>query len=98
MKSKSTSAFSLSDLPNIGKNVARRLEAAGIHTPAELRRRGAVVAALRIHNIRPQDPPCRSMLSGLEGALRDVRWHSIPKPERDLLWEEYEKRLASKPR
>ena len=89
MKPKITSP-ALTDLPNIGTEVARLLETAGIHTPDELRRLGAVAAALRIRIIRPQDPPCRSMLSGLEGAIRNIRWHSIPKAKRDHLWDQYE--------
>ena len=91
-----TTAASLEDLPNIGREVARLLEAAGLRTPAELRRVGAVAAALRIRDIRPQDPPCRRMLSGLEGALRGVRGHSIPKAERDLLWQAYANPPGSK--
>ena len=93
MKSKTTST-SLTDLPNIGTEVAHLLEMAGIHSPDDLRRFGAVAAALRIHDIRPQDPPCRCMISGLEGAIRGVRWHSIPKTERDFLWEQYATQLA----
>ena len=84
----------LLDLPNIGKEADRLLRAAGIQTPADLRRLGSIAAALRIRDLRPQDPPCRSMLSGLEGALRGVRWPSLPKPERDLLWKRYQQRLA----
>jgi DNA transformation protein len=80
----------LSDLPNIGQEVARLLEAAGIRTPANLRRLGAVAAAARIMAIRPEDPPCHSMLAGLEGAIRGIRWHLIPKTEREALWKKYE--------
>ena len=89
-------AASLEDLPNIGREVARLLKAAGIRTPAALRRLGAVAAALRIRDLRPQDPPCRSMLSGLEGALRGVRWHAIPQAERDRLWQAYARQLGPK--
>ena len=96
MNPQMTTVVSLEDLPNIGREVARLLETAGIRTPAELRRLGAVAAALRIRDIRPRDPPCRSMLSGLEGALRGVRWHSIPKAERDLLWQAYANPLGPK--
>ena len=91
-----SSAAALRDLPNIGTEVARLLHAAGIRTPDELRQQGAVAAALRIRAIRPRDPPCRSMLSGLEGAIRGVRWHSLPNPERDALWEHYARRLSEK--
>lgn len=80
----------LTDLPNVGREVARWLVAAGIATPQALRQVGAVAAARRIREIRPADPPCRSLLAGLEGAIRGVRWHGIPKAEREALWREYE--------
>lgn len=83
----------LEDLPNIGPTVARLLAAAGLRTPGELRRRGAVAAALRIRGVRPDDPPCRSMLAGLEGAIRGVRGHALPAAERERLWTEYCRRL-----
>lgn len=82
----------LADLPNLGPEVVRLLTAAGIDTPQKLRRLGAIAAAERIRRIRPQDPPCRSMLAGLEGAIRGVRWHLIPKAEREVLWSEYQAR------
>ncbi len=84
----------LTSLPNIGAEVAKLLRAAGIATPDELRRTGAVAAAIRIRDIRRADPPCRSMLAGLEGAIRGVRWHLIPKPEREALWVEYQNLLG----
>ena len=94
MKSGPTRPPSLASLPNIGSEIARLLETAGIRTPGALRRLGAVSAALRIRDIRPQDPPCRSLLSGLEGAIRGVCWHSIPKAAREILWEKYQQRLG----
>ena len=96
MKLTSTSPKSLSDLPNIGREGARLLAAAGIRTPAQLKRLGAVAAALRIRDIRPDDPPCRSLLSGLDGAIRGVRWHAIPADERARLWTQYERRLGGR--
>lgn len=84
----------LADLPNIGKEAAEWLVKAGINTTAELKKIGSIEAARRIRKLRPQDPPCRSMLSGLEGAIRGVRWHAIPKADRDKLWREYERRAA----
>ncbi len=85
----------LTALPNIGREVARLLTAAGIRTPAELRRAGAVAAAERIRAVRPDDPPCRSMLAGLEGAIRGIRWHRIPPAERESLWQEYQSRAVT---
>ena len=84
----------LTDLPNVGPEAARWLIAAGICTPAELRRRGAVAAAAAIRRLRPDDPPCRSMLAGLEGAIRGVRWHGIPPTERDALWRKYQAAIS----
>lgn len=83
--------LSLTDLPNIGPETARLLEAAGIRTPAQLRRIGAVAAARRIRDIRPDDPPCRHMLAGLEGAIRGLRKQDLPAPLRARLWAEYER-------
>ena len=84
----------LTDLPNIGDEVAGLLAKSGICTPAALRRAGAVKAARRIAAVRPEDPPCRSMVAGLEGAIRGVRWHAIPRAEREALWEAYECRTV----
>lgn len=82
----------LTDMSNIGQEVGRLLVAAGIRSRQELKRLGAVAAAIRIGILRPNDPPCRSMLAGLEGAIRGMRWHAIPKAEREALWKEYEAR------
>jgi len=84
----------LTDLPNIGQEIAALLVATGIRSPNQLKRLGSVAAAARIARIRPADPPCQSMLAGLEGAIRGVRWHSIPKSERDALWKKYLARTA----
>jgi DNA transformation protein len=81
-------------LPNIGKETARLLTAIGIHSADELRQTGAIEAAARIRTIRSDDPPCRSMLAGLEGAIRGVRWHAIPQMEREALWKEYLSRTS----
>jgi len=86
----------LTDMPNVGEGVAGLLVAAGIRSPQQLKRLGAVAAAIRIRNIRPQDPPCRSMLAGLEGAIRGMRWHTIPKVEREAIWKEYEARTSGR--
>jgi len=80
----------LRGLPNIGAETAGLLIAAGIRSAEELRQVGAVAAAARIGAIRPDDPPCRSRLAGLEGAIRGVRWHTIPQEEREALWLTYQ--------
>jgi len=83
-------------LPNIGAECTAVLRAAGIATAAELRRLGSVEAAVRIREALGADAVCRSRLSALEGAIRGVRWHLIPKPERDLLWRELDRRSEGK--
>ncbi len=84
----------LTDLPNIGPEAARWLAAAGLCTPRALKRAGAVAAALRIRRLRPEDPPCRSLLAGLQGAIQGVRWHDLPRAQREAVWQEYAARAA----
>ncbi len=86
---KAVRTVELADLPNIGAKMAGRLNEAGIRTPAELRKVGSVVAAARVSPFRDCGPTCRSALCALEGAIRGVRWHAIPKTERDDLWKRY---------
>ena len=90
----------LTSLPNIGAVVAQKLKAAGVTTPQQLKALGSVEAAVRLGTLaaRPEDAPCASMLSGLEGAIRGVRWHAIPKHERDALWQRYQARCEEKGR
>ena len=85
----------LTSLPNIGKEMARCLVAAGIHWPDALRDLGSIEAAIRVSPHKRSGPVCRSALCALEGAIRGVRWHSIPKQERDALWEEYKRRTET---
>ena len=88
----------LTSLPNIGAVVAGKLKDVGVTTPQQLKALGSVEAALCIGAVaqRPEDAPCASMLSGLEGAIRGVRWHAIPKQERDTLWQRYQARCGEK--
>ncbi len=84
----------LTSLPNIGAVVAEKLRAAGVTTAEQLKTLGSVEAAFRLRVLakRPEDAPCASMLSGLEGAIRGLRWHAIPKHEREALWRRYQDR------
>jgi DNA transformation protein len=66
----------LCELQNIGPVVAQRLEEAGIETPEALKAIGSREAFLRL---RIKDSgACLSMLCGLEGAIRGLRWHHLP--------------------
>jgi DNA transformation protein len=81
------------DLPNLGAVVTDQLRRAGIGTPEELRRLGSVAAAVRLAGTGVD--VCSSKLSALEGAIRGVRWHSIPTEERAALREEFEARMTA---
>jgi DNA transformation protein len=85
---------SLIELPNLGKVVVAQLEAAGISSPAQLKRAGSINAALRL--AANGVSVCASKLCALEGAIRGVRWHSIPAAERAALVELFESRLQRK--
>ena len=69
----------LTDLPNIGPELARLLEQADIRYPETLREPGTETAFLRL---KARDPAaCIHKLTALEGAVRGVRKTQLP-PER----------------
>jgi len=67
----------LAEMPNIGKEVSKKLIAVGIDTPEKLISLGSKEAFIRIRTI--DDTACFSMLQGLEGAIQGVRWHHLQK-------------------
>lgn len=70
-------------MPNIGKEVSKKLIAVGIDTPEKLIELGSKQAFIRIKSI--DDTACFSMLQGLEGAVQGIRWHHLPDPiKKDL--------------
>lgn len=89
------SSEQLESLANIGSECAKALRTAGVATADDLRRLGSVEAAVRLRKALGADAVCRSRLSALEGAVRGVRWHTIPKSERDNIWQELEERFPS---
>jgi len=73
----------LIEMPNIGKEVSKKLIAIGIGTPEKLMELGSKEAFIRIKTI--DNTACFSMLQGLEGAIQGVRWHHLPEPvKKDL--------------
>ena len=67
----------LHDMVNIGSVAEQKLIEAGIDTPEKLIELGSKEALLRVR--ATSDPgACLSMLCGLEGAIRGVRWHDLP--------------------
>jgi DNA transformation protein len=82
----------LTTLPNIGQKLATLLDTAGIDSPKELSAIGSVEAVLRITGHKPLTG--YNMLYAIEGAIRGVRWHSIPKGDLRKLREEYDRKQA----
>lgn len=67
----------LSLLPNIGSELERKLETAGIDSPELLKKLGSEQAFIKIRTI--DETACLSMLYALEGAVQGMRWHSLDK-------------------
>jgi DNA transformation protein and related proteins len=65
----------LEDLPNIGGTLADLLKEAGLKTPADLYKTGALQAYLMIKEVDPE--ACYSKLCALEGAVEGIRWHNL---------------------
>ncbi|KAB1437864.1 TfoX/Sxy family protein [Candidatus Galacturonibacter soehngenii] len=61
----------LSDLPNIGNEVARQLNKVGIYTYEELKRIGAKNAWLKIQSV--DESACIHRLLALEGAIQGMK-------------------------
>ena len=80
---------SLTDLPNIGGTLAEKLVSAGVTNYDDLASLGSVKVALKIRD--GVDPgACYNMLYAIEGAIRGIRWHTIPKEERNQLKREFD--------
>jgi DNA transformation protein and related proteins len=73
----------LSNLPNIGKVLEQKLKEVGITNAEELKNASAENALLRIRVI--DDTACINMLCALEGAIRGIRWHDLPKERKEEL-------------
>ena len=69
----------LTSMVNIGAEMARKLAAAGIHTPQQLAAEGAEGAFFRLKAVFPQ--VCLVHLYALEGAIRGAAFNSLP-PDR----------------
>jgi DNA transformation protein len=78
----------LTQLPNIGDTLAKKLNAIEINSCDDLISIGSVDAVLKIGE--NDQNTCYNMLYALEGAIRGVRWHAIPKEHRKQLKDEYD--------
>ena len=73
----------LSRLPNIGKEVERQLNEAGILSAEDLKNLGAEKAWLKIQKLDPS--ACIHRLLALEGALRGDKKSLLPPERKDEL-------------
>lgn len=74
----------LERMKNLGPVSANRLRAAGIETPEELRRLGAVDAYVQLKRAFPAETTY-TMLYMLHGAVTGVRWYSLSEESRAAL-------------
>ncbi len=77
----------LSKLPNIGKEVERQLNKAGIYTYDELKELGAEQAWLKIQENDPS--ACIHRLLALEGAIQNMKKTLLPEERKAELKEFY---------
>lgn len=66
----------LTDLPNIGKTLACKLESIGITSASELKSIGSKQALIKISTLE-NSGVCLNMLFALEGAIQGIRWHGL---------------------
>ncbi len=73
----------LQRLPNIGRKLEQALNEAGIESIEDLDRLGSRQAFQRLQANEPDS--CLTRLYALEGAVRRVRWHTLPEEVRKQL-------------
>jgi len=79
---------SLTELPNIGKTLAEKLEFIGVKTEQDLKELGSESAIIKISTIE-NSGSCINMLYALEGAIQGIRWHGLDKERKQELKEFY---------
>ena len=75
----------LSELPNIGSTLEKKLKQAAILSSTDLINIGAEQAFLRLSGI--DENSCFNMLCALEGAVQGIRWHKLSKERKAELKE-----------
>ncbi len=65
----------LSELPNIGAELEKRLLKINIRTVKDLKDTGSIGALQKLNAIN--HPGCINMLYALEGAIQGIRWHAL---------------------
>jgi len=78
----------LTDLPNIGKTLANKLNLIGIKNEQELKEMGSENAIIKIATLA-ESGACINMLYALEGAIQGIRWHNLDSARKQELKEFY---------
>ena len=68
-----------SQIPNIGKELAKKLTFAEVSSPEELKFLGSKEGLSKDKNNIPWGITCINMLYALEGAIQNIRWHKLDK-------------------
>lgn len=82
----------LTDIPNIGKEMEKQLNSIGIFSLTDLKKKGSRQVWLDIQKI--DSSACLNRLYGLEGAIRNIRWHNLDtdvKKELKTFYEDHKK-------
>ena len=78
----------LTDLPNIGRTLAEKLNQVGIRTEQDLKLSGSENAIIKIATVE-NSGACINMLYALEGAIQGIRWHGLDELRKQELREFY---------
>lgn len=78
----------LSELPNIGKTLAVKLNKVGIVSENDLKTVGSENAIIKIASLQ-NSGACINMLYALEGAIQGIRWHDLSSTRKKELNEFY---------
>jgi DNA transformation protein len=66
----------LTQLPNIGKTLAKKIEQVGIHSIEQFMELGSEQVAIRLSSL-DNHGLCINMLYAIEGAKQGIRWHGL---------------------
>ena len=87
--------MSLTQLPNIGKTLAEKLQTIGVNSAEELCSMGAENAIIKIETLE-SGSTCINMLYALEGAIQGIRWHGLDsnkKKELKMFFDQMKKQI-----
>ena len=76
----------LTNLPNIGKTLARKLILVGISNLEQLKEMGSENAIIKLASLE-NSGVCINMLYALEGSIQGIRWHALSKERKQELKE-----------